>query len=78
MKRLFPLILLGAADAYACPFCDFGATDTATFILTLFGLFVLGMAGVFLIFSIKGGWKESADVSNRVLEIEKGDGRDQD
>lgn len=67
---------IGSVSVTACPFCDYGAQDTATFIVLLFGLFILGMASIFFIFSLKGGWKDSAAVDKRVLEVEKGNPRE--
>jgi hypothetical protein len=59
-------------SAHACPVCDVGSGDAAMFIVSLFGLFILGMIAFFVAFARSGGLATTApapDISP--LEAEK-------
>ena len=75
-KWLVTIAAICGTSSQACPFCDYGAQDTAIFIVTLFGFFVFGMIGVLFLFIRKGGWGGSEAASRRVLEVDKGEKND--
>lgn len=72
MRRLSAtiLLLIYSVTASACPFCEFGASDVAFFIISVFGLFAL--SGIFLLvyFWRSGSFSSNSDVALQVLEAE--------
>lgn len=63
-------ILLVTQNALACPFCDYGGTATALFIITFLGFISLGMFALFLAHKNSGGFKNSEKTSYKVFEAE--------
>ncbi|MDC1141572.1 hypothetical protein OAU50_00650 [Planctomycetota bacterium] len=61
---------LFASPAKACFFCDEGAYNTAMFVLTFFGIFMLGMAFFYAAYAKAGAFKKSNQTELRVLEAE--------
>lgn len=59
-----------AQPAHACFFCDEGAKATMYFVITVFGLFFLGMLMLFLAYWRAGAFKASNHTELRVLEAE--------
>lgn len=63
-------ILFISPNAKACPFCDYGGTATALFIITFLGFISLGMFALFLAHKKSGGLKNSEAISYKVFEAE--------
>lgn len=70
MKSVFALTMFFSSSLHACPFCDFGANETARFILIFFGLMALGGAFIFAAYLRSGGFKASDGVQASVLKAE--------
>ena len=71
-RRLIPVVLIAllAQPAHACFFCEKGATATMYFVVTVFGLFFLGMLMLFVAYWRAGAFKASNHTEMRVLEAE--------
>ncbi|OQW49199.1 MAG: hypothetical protein A4S09_03790 [Proteobacteria bacterium SG_bin7] len=67
---IFLFVLLVTQTARACPFCDYGGTATAIFIVTFLGFISLGMFALFLAHKSSGGFKDSEETSYKVFEAE--------
>ncbi|MCA8917828.1 MAG: hypothetical protein KDB68_03945 [Planctomycetes bacterium] len=59
-----------AAPAHACFFCEEGAANTAMFVLSFFGLFMLGMLFICIAYYKAGAFKSDHQLELRVLEAE--------
>ena len=69
-KIVISIIVLVSRTALACPFCDYGGTATALFIVTFLGFISLGMFALFVAHKKSGGFKNSEKTSLRVFEGE--------
>ena len=54
----------------ACPFCDFGANQTAKLILIIFGFLAIGGGLIFFAYLRAGGLKASENAGAMALEAE--------
>jgi hypothetical protein len=75
IPRSTVLILAAAAvllaqPAHACFVCNEGANATMYFVITVFGLFFMGMLMLFLAYWRAGAFKASNQTELRVLEAE--------
>ncbi len=63
-------LVVASQNAMACPFCDYGGTATALFIITFLGSISLGMLALFMAHRKSGGLKNSEEVANKVFQAE--------
>lgn len=64
------LLYLNVNKANACPFCEWGASDAAYFMVTFLGLFILSMTVILFAFLKSGAMSKANLTSLSVLEAE--------
>ena len=69
-KSLATVALLWTEALYACPFCDAGGTETALFVVMIFGTFAAAALFIFLAFRKKGAFSEELKLESSVLRAE--------
>ncbi len=75
MKKVFhslfaTIFLLFSQQLFACPFCDAGGTETALFVIVIFGTFAIAAFFIFLAFKKKGAFREDLKLEASVLKAE--------
>jgi len=61
---------IASTTASACPFCEFGANETAFFIVTILGLFVIAAFFVFLAAKRAGLLSHNSESASLALKAE--------